>query len=99
MCEGHSAMEVVQGELEVMVEGSGSDAQGLTGFEVRWCWGGSVEGLSLHQAGEEKEERPGNQCQGLLAGSHRNVEWDWEGSTTAGSGCMVEDALLCPLGL
>lgn len=29
-------------------DGGGQDAQGLTGFGVRLCWGGSVEGVSLH---------------------------------------------------
>lgn len=62
-----------------------------------------MEGLSLQPVGAEKEERPGNQCQGLLAGSARSVGcgcwWGWKGSTTAGSGPAVEDALGCPLGL
>lgn len=33
-----------------------------------------MEGVSLQQVGEKKEERPGNQCQGLLAVSHRSAE-------------------------
>lgn len=39
-----AATEVVQKELEVMVGGTGSDAQDLTGFRVRWCGVGAWKG-------------------------------------------------------
>ena len=85
-------------------DGGGQDDQGLSGFGVRLCWGGSVEGVSLHQVREEKEERSGIQCEDCWLGhlgAWSVCGWNGEGAAgvTAGSGSATEAEAACPSGL